>query len=730
MESLNDSARGRFPKKHAYFTQGIMPNPSGIFGVPLQVSIKYANVAISLTDNEGKSFIYGYVPIVVAKCGVFLKEQGKSEISPRDFMADKLATATEIKGIFRLSGSAKRIKELQIIFDSPTRYGKGLDWAGFTVHDAANVLRRYLNLLPEPIVPLSFYEKFRDPIRHHQREAVGNPDADDVGGFDDDEAIRRYQELITQIPPLNRQLLLYILDLLAVFASKSEINAMPSANLAAIFQPGTLSHIKHDLEPAEYRLSQDVLIFLIENQDNFLIGMRGTAADEKTVQEVQQGGTPPMSTPIGAGHYQSKPTFGRTSSNASAGAESVRKYGGVRRNVSVSSKHSSVAPSPVSASPGGNTGGIHRSNTVPSKKSPALSSTRFNRTQEPASHKVATPGTPVQALPPNEKPAVQRQPTAIEPIPHPESTASRELFTTPQAPTEGSEQIPSTTVEPPSDEKQTLDTAVLPTANDRAGEIPTRERTFGGLFSSKSLGSEGERKDPKAKNKLRKKRIPGSTNASAHSSSHSLHGPPEIPALAQSAIPQQDGASGQPLQQGAEERDVFPPPELEHLLAPAPHTLHSEFSQPNSQQTSVTDQPSKAAILDPDKSVEAGSPAHAHLAVGPQDSRALYGSVGPGVGLNQHAGISSTSFGSMGPSQKIFTNDSQHLGSETASGEPHSNPRRRRYGRGKEGTTWLAQVESSRGQGGTKGERSGARTGQESNEEQRYHHQSKSRWLC
>ena len=51
--------------------------PTGIFGVPLHVSIKYANVAISLTNEQGNSFIYGYVPIVIAKCGVFLKEKGK-----------------------------------------------------------------------------------------------------------------------------------------------------------------------------------------------------------------------------------------------------------------------------------------------------------------------------------------------------------------------------------------------------------------------------------------------------------------------------------------------------------------------------------------------------------------------------------------------------------------------------------------------------------------------------
>jgi hypothetical protein len=48
----------------------------GIFGVPLAESIRYANVAISLTNEKGESFIYGYVPIVVAKCGVFLKEKG------------------------------------------------------------------------------------------------------------------------------------------------------------------------------------------------------------------------------------------------------------------------------------------------------------------------------------------------------------------------------------------------------------------------------------------------------------------------------------------------------------------------------------------------------------------------------------------------------------------------------------------------------------------------------
>ncbi len=45
--------------------------------MPLRESILYANVAISLVDENGKSYIYGYVPIVVAKSGVFLKEKGE-----------------------------------------------------------------------------------------------------------------------------------------------------------------------------------------------------------------------------------------------------------------------------------------------------------------------------------------------------------------------------------------------------------------------------------------------------------------------------------------------------------------------------------------------------------------------------------------------------------------------------------------------------------------------------
>ncbi|KAJ5787912.1 hypothetical protein N7457_002902 [Penicillium paradoxum] len=342
--------------------------PRGIFGVPLNVSIKYANVAISLTNDHGESFIYGYVPIVVAKCGVFLKEK-----------------ATDVEGIFRLNGSAKRIKDLQEVFDSPERYGKGLDWSGYTVHDAANVLRRYLNQLPEPIVPLEFYERFREPLRIYQRQVLEDKGIAEADKFDHAKAVETYQNLIIELPPLNKQLLLYILDLLAVFASKSDQNRMPSANLSAIFQPGMLSHPQHDMSPEEYKLSQDVLIFLIENQDHFLFGMSGTAADEQTMKEVEAGIPRPTA----------HPSVRRSVSNASATTEGHRKLDSIRRNVSVSSRNSRhsnnaqtpVTPTSITACAGG---GVHRSNTLPSKMGPVLTSARYARANEAASNNTSS----------------------------------------------------------------------------------------------------------------------------------------------------------------------------------------------------------------------------------------------------------------------------------------------------------------------------------------------------
>jgi len=458
------------------------------------------------------------------------------------------------------------------------------------VHDAANILRRYFNQLPEPIIPLQYYDAFRQPLRGHQAEAVGQIEgqAPSVGGFDPEAAVRIYQRIIKELPSLNRQLLLYILDLLAVFAAKSDVNKMTTSNLAAIFQPGILSHPQHDMSPQDYRLSQDVLIFLIDNQDHFLIGMEGTAVDEGTVKHVESGpSTPQARTPTTPGRNNFAP--GRSASTASsAGAESLRKYG-VRRNVSTSSRqsrHSGAVPSPTTPQ-FASSSGVHRSNTVPSKRSPALAAVRFPRErgsdpptpgveetktqlpattpevptpttsplQEPPKHidlppqdphlstsraqtfpveklDVVKPGAPPQtevAKPGLSTPALDSIPGAF-PLPSPGIIPPTPDTITPEAATQAAHAlVPSSQTQPHSSPHGTpkhekSEFMEGPIDPGPTADLPTAVRTFTQILSGNKVSLSGDEKQGGRKpNKLQKKRGP-SANPSAHSSTHSLTG--------------------------------------------------------------------------------------------------------------------------------------------------------------------------------------------------------------
>jgi GTPase-activating protein SAC7 len=337
----------------------------------------------------------------------------------------------------------------------------------------------------------------------------------DVGNFDHHNTVTTFQRLITELPPLNRQLLLYVLDLLAVFSSKSDSNRMNSANLAAIFQPGIISHPSHDMAPMEYRLSQDVLIFLIENQDNFLFGMNGTAVDEETVKDMESG-PPTMVSP--------RVTMGRSASNASAGAESLRIIGRINSVSSRHSKASTGAPSPgtpgTPSTSNPSTGGVQRSNTLPTKKSPAIGSARFQRPGEPA--------TPISSgsTPPLSATSTFAGRLAVQPA---SPRAPSSLIASNKEVSKDASRVMVSETNATLEQKPRLQNLpsnlVVPAASLKS---PTRERKISSLFTrSPILGpreSDSEQKDGRQPNKLRKKqKLPGSSNESAQSSQNSLH---------------------------------------------------------------------------------------------------------------------------------------------------------------------------------------------------------------
>jgi hypothetical protein len=225
-----------------------------------------------------------------------------------------------------MAGSEKRVQELRLAFDSPPRYGKGLDWTGYSVHDAARIMLLYFEQLPEPVIPLDHYERFCAPMRKPQSGSKKYAT----------EAVRIYQGLVTDLPPLNRQLFLYILDFLAVFASKADLNKMYTDKLAVIFQQSLLAN--HNRDPQELRINQGVLFFLIENQDSFLLGMPGTALDDELVGSVQNltdttelsESGPQGISPSGAPAYSAPPipiTPTDYGSNFPVGADMSSKHG-------------------------------------------------------------------------------------------------------------------------------------------------------------------------------------------------------------------------------------------------------------------------------------------------------------------------------------------------------------------------------------------------------------------
>ncbi|KAL2043122.1 hypothetical protein N7G274_004182 [Stereocaulon virgatum] len=179
-------------------------------------------------------------------------------------------SATDRPDIFSISGSPLRLQELEALFNKPPRYGHDFHWAGYTLHNAASILLRYLLRSPEPVIPLEMYRTFQDPLRPYFGPPSKGTTADDH-----DAAIVEYQRQILLLMPPSRVLLLYLLDLLAVFASKAEINSMTAARLAAVFQPAILSPVRagEDFieENKSRRLNQDVVILLIEDQDHSLV---------------------------------------------------------------------------------------------------------------------------------------------------------------------------------------------------------------------------------------------------------------------------------------------------------------------------------------------------------------------------------------------------------------------------------------------------------------------------
>lgn len=175
-----------------------------------------------------------------------------------------------------------------MIFSTPPDYGAKIDWDGYTVHDAASLLRRYLGSLSEPLIPFSLYDSFRDSLLEKKELLQYLKEKDTKGTLyvkpdkqkrriivaQRRQLLKEYSLLFQRLPPIQHRVLFYLVDMLAMFNLKSDKNRMPAKNLAAIFQPSILFHMDHDMNPEEYAINSLVIEFMITYSHKILVNVQ------------------------------------------------------------------------------------------------------------------------------------------------------------------------------------------------------------------------------------------------------------------------------------------------------------------------------------------------------------------------------------------------------------------------------------------------------------------------
>lgn len=156
--------------------------------------------------------------------------------------------------------------ELRLAFDTPPTYGRDVKWADYTVHDAASLLLKYINSLPEPLVPLDSYQTFvpSETLPENWPHAHGSNDFN--------KTCERYRKAILKLRIEVRTIFQYLFDVFGMFISKSNINKTTVSFLAALVQPGILSHPSRQ-SSTDITTAQKVLAFLIVNVDVLLAGL-------------------------------------------------------------------------------------------------------------------------------------------------------------------------------------------------------------------------------------------------------------------------------------------------------------------------------------------------------------------------------------------------------------------------------------------------------------------------
>jgi hypothetical protein len=180
-----------------------------VFGVPLAESIQIARGVASTQHDEGSSA--REYPLCILKCVGYIREHG-----------------IETPNIFGEDGDAMRVVRLRELFSSPVHgYGRNVDLAnasaGFTVHDAAELILLFLAALPKPLVSESVGKRW---IVLSRQSTVA------LGGGLLDRGLDFWEEALAGMRGPSRAVFKLLLNLWGDIVARAHLNEMTAERLA------------------------------------------------------------------------------------------------------------------------------------------------------------------------------------------------------------------------------------------------------------------------------------------------------------------------------------------------------------------------------------------------------------------------------------------------------------------------------------------------------------------
>jgi hypothetical protein len=123
--------------------------------------------------------------------------------------------------LYRVPGN-----QAQVLDEKALRKPEKIDFdrLHLPVHAVATALKKFLDLLPDALIPASGHEPILQAAAEEMEDSVGNPN-----GFK--------QTVHEHVPSLNRRVLHYLLTHLRRVAENVETNAMDAKNLAKVWSP-------------------------------------------------------------------------------------------------------------------------------------------------------------------------------------------------------------------------------------------------------------------------------------------------------------------------------------------------------------------------------------------------------------------------------------------------------------------------------------------------------------